>query len=251
MAENTDRIPKIEISCDLGEARDAAGEETESRLWDLVDAANVACGGHIGDDESMHRAAARARERGIILGAHPSYPDADGFGRRSISIPDEELAASLRRQISRLRGIAADERVRLARVKTHGALYNDAHRDAHLAALIVAVVSGIDPLLAIVAAPGSAVLAAAQRCGLPVIREAFGDRRYRDDGSLVPRSEAQALLLDVDEAAAQALQLARSGEVTTVSGTRVPIRFETLCVHGDMPDAVARLRGIREALSGK
>lgn len=250
MTRNVNGIPRIEISCDLGEARDTAGEETESRLWDLVDAANVACGGHIGDDGSMHRAAARARERRIVLGAHPSYPDAEGFGRRSLSIPDEELAASLRRQISRFRAIAADEGVRLARVKPHGALYNDAHRDAHLAALIVAVVSGLDPALTVVAAPGSALLAAATGAGLPIIREAFGDRRYRDDGSLVPRSEPQALLLDAGDAAAQVLQLARSGEVTTVSGIRIPIRFETLCIHGDMPDAVARLRKIREVLGG-
>lgn len=243
-----DRVPRVEISCDLGEARDAAEAETEAGLWELIDAANVACGGHAGDDVSMHAAAARARTLDVILGAHPSYPDPEGFGRRSISIPDEELAASLRRQISRLRAIAAAEGVRLARVKPHGALYNDAHRDAHLAALVAAVVADVDRAMALVASPGSELLAAGERIGLPSIREAFGDRRYRGDGSLVARSEPGALLLAADDAAAQALQLARSGDVMTAAGVRIPIAFDTLCVHGDMPDAVSRLRRIREVL---
>ncbi|MHB0970670.1 MAG: 5-oxoprolinase subunit PxpA [Thermoanaerobaculia bacterium] len=248
MTDRRDRVPRLEISCDLGEARDAAEAETEAELWALVDAANVACGGHTGDDVSMHAAAARARELDVILGAHPSYPDPEGFGRRSISIPDEELAASLRRQVSRLRAIAATEGVRLARVKPHGALYNDAHHNAHLARLVAAVVADIDGGIALVASPGSELLAAAERAGLSFIREAFGDRRYRADGSLVARSEAGALLLDADDAAAQALQLARNGDVMTATGLRIPIAFDTLCVHGDMPDAGRRLRRIREAL---
>jgi UPF0271 protein len=133
-------------------------------------------------------------------------------------------------------------------VKPHGALYNDAHRNAHLAALVAAVVAGIDGGMALVASPGSELQAAAERAGLPFIREAFGDRRYRADGSLVPRSEAGALLLSADDAAAQVLQLARSGDVTTATGLRIPMAFDTLCVHGDMPDAVGRLRRIRDGL---
>ena len=235
---------RIEISCDLGEARTDEERAAEARLWTLVDAANVACGGHVGDRESMREAVRAASRQRVILGAHPSFPDREGFGRRAMEIAPDALARSLREQVDALREIAEEEGVELRRVKPHGALYNLAHMDENLASIVAEAVrqSG---RLALVASPGSALLAVGERLGLEVIAEAFGDRRYRKDGSLVPRSEKGALLLDLDEAASQVEMLATRGRVVTVEGEEIPIRFATLCVHGDMPDAVARVEAIR------
>jgi 5-oxoprolinase (ATP-hydrolysing) subunit A len=240
---------RIEISCDLGEARTDAERSVEARLWALVDAANVACGGHVGDRDSMREAVRAASRHGVILGAHPSFPDREGFGRRAIEIHPEALARSLREQIGELRKIAEEEGVELRRVKPHGALYNLAHSDENLARMVAEAVD-LSGALALVASPGSALLAAGERLGLEVIPEAFGDRRYRRDGSLVPRSEKGALLLDVDQAASQAEKLATQGRVLTAEGEEIPIRFATLCVHGDMPDAVARVEAIRAKIRG-
>lgn len=238
----------VQLSCDLGESRNADERRVEAELWALVDAANVACGGHVGDASSMREAVLRARDGGVILGAHPSYPDREGFGRRSIDIPFPQLRASLRSQIDGLRTIAEREGVPLARVKPHGALYNDAHHDDELARCIVDAVRDVSAAIAVVAAPGSRLLACAEREGLQTVREAFADRRYRCDGSLVPRSEPGSLLLQVEEAAQQAYRLAMERVVVADDGTRVSVDFETLCVHGDMEDSVARLRAIRARL---
>ncbi|MGH9458920.1 MAG: 5-oxoprolinase subunit PxpA [Thermoanaerobaculia bacterium] len=238
----------VEISCDLGEAGDAVGRAVEAALWPLVDAANVACGGHAGDRESMAEAVRRAGELGVVLGAHPSYPDREGFGRRRIGIAPEALREALVGQIALLRRLATEGGVRLDRVKPHGALYNEAHHDADLAEMVVAAAGDVDRDLALVAAPGSMLLERARAAGLRVVREAFADRRYAADGSLVPRGRAGALLLDPVEAAAQALGLARDGGVVTEEGTPLAIAFDTLCVHGDMEGAVERLQAIRRAL---
>ena len=238
-------LMRIEISCDLGEARTEEERAVEARLWTLVDAANVACGGHVGDRESMREAVRAASRNGVILGAHPSFPDREGFGRRPMEIPPDALARSLREQIGVLRGIAEEEGVELRRVKPHGALYNLAHTDEKLASIVAEAVQE-SGWLALVASPGSALLGAGERLGLEVIAEAFGDRRYRNDGSLVPRSEKGALLLDINEAAAQVERLATLGRVVTAAGEEIPIRFATVCVHGDMPDAVARVEAIRK-----
>jgi 5-oxoprolinase (ATP-hydrolysing) subunit A len=235
---------RIEISCDLGEAQTDAERAVEARLWTLVDAANVACGGHVGDLDTMREAVRAASRHGVILGAHPSFPDREGFGRRAMEIAPDTLARSLREQIGALREIAEEEGVELRRVKPHGALYNLAHNDENLASIVAEAVQQSGQL-ALVASPGSALLAAGERLGLEVIAEAFGDRRYRKDGSLVPRSEEGALLLDLDDAASQAERLVSLGRVVTIEGEEIPIRFATLCVHGDMPDAVERVEAIR------
>lgn len=224
----------VELSADLGE-----GSPGEEEIWPLIRRANVACGGHTGDAESMRAAAALAREHGVILGAHPSYPDRENFGRKSLAIDADALRASLAAQIASLRAFG-----RVHHVKPHGALYNDAHKDRALADVIVSV---LDPSTAIVAPDASQMAAAARAAGVPVIREAFADRRYEPDGSLTPRS-IPGSTLSVEEAAAQAALLAREGAVIARDGTRVPIRFDTLCIHADMPGAPERLRAIRAAI---
>jgi len=224
----------IELSADLGE-----GSPGEDEIWPLIHRANVACGGHVGDAESMRDAAQRAREHNVILGAHPSYDDREHFGRRSLAIPHDELFATLVWQIAALSVFAT-----VHHVKPHGALYNDAHRDRGLADVVVSV---LNPSMSIVAPNHSQMAAAARAAGIPVIREAFADRRYEPDGSLTPRS-IPGSTLTIEEAAAQAALLAREGVVIARDGTRVAIAFDTLCIHADMDGAVGRLRAIRRAI---
>ena len=223
----------IDLSADLGE-----GAPGEDEIWPLIDSANVACGGHVGDDASMRDAAARAREHGVKLGAHPSYPDRDNFGRVSLAMPPDELRASLIAQLDALRRFAT-----LHHVKPHGALYNDAHKDRALAEVIIDAIGD----LAIVCSHTSQMAAAARARGLRVIREAFADRRYEPDGSLMSR-KLEGSLLTVDEAAAQALMLAREGAVIARDGSRIAVPFDTICVHADMQHAVERLRAIRASI---
>lgn len=219
----------------------------ERELWPQVDAANVACGGHAGGRTSMSEAVALARRYGVVLGAHPSFPDREGFGRRRIEIGSEDLEAAITRQIVDLRRIAAEAGLALERVKPHGALYNEAHHDRELARIVVDAAVSAAPAASLVAAPGSALLELARARGLSVVQEAFADRRYRADGSLVSRSEPDSLL-DFGEAAEQALRLAQRGSVLASDGSEVRIAFDTLCVHGDMQGAVQRLGAIRDAL---
>jgi UPF0271 protein len=232
----------IDLSADLGE-----GSPGEEEIWPLISSANVACGGHVGDEASMLHAARRARELGVRLGAHPSYPDRENFGRKPLSMPPLDLQASLIAQIAALRDIAARNGVTLTHVKPHGALYNQAHHDAALAGTIVAAMRSVDETIAIVCGATSQMAIASRVAGSPVIREAFADRRYEPDGSLVARGMPGALLT-VDEAAEQAAMLARERAAVARDGTRVPVGFDTICVHADMDGAVERLRAIRARL---
>ncbi|HEX7706117.1 MAG TPA: 5-oxoprolinase subunit PxpA [Thermoanaerobaculia bacterium] len=232
----------IDLSADLGE-----GSACEDEIWPLIGSANVACGGHTGDAASMREAVRFARLHSVRLGAHPSYPDREHFGRRSMDLPSEELRRSLISQVTTLRDIATEEGVRLRHVKPHGALYNDLHLDAKRATVVADAMLEVDPSLSIVCGETSAMAAVAQQRGLRIIREAFADRRYTPDGSLVSRSDPRACL-GIEDAAEQARLLAREGCVVTVDGSRLPLEFDTLCVHADMENAVARLQAIRSAL---
>lgn len=227
----------IDLSADLGE-----GSPGEEEIWPLITSANVACGGHVGDDDSMREAARLAREHGVKLGAHPSYPDRENFGRKSLPIDADALRASLVAQISSLRAFGA-----VHHVKPHGALYNDAHKDRALANLIVEAIRLIDPAIALVASDRSQMAIAAREAGTPVIREAFADRRYEPDGSLTPRSIAGSTLT-IEEAAAQAQLLATQSAVIARDGTCVAVLFDTICIHADMAGAGERLRAIRRAV---
>lgn len=227
----------IDLSCDLGEATTADEDLVESRLWPLITSANVACGGHTGDTSTMQRAVERARTHSVALGGHPSYPDRVHFGRQRISISSSALVDSLVEQIRALATIAGERGLSLAHVKPHGALYNDAHHDRPLAESIVAAVTRLDRRVSIVCSPVSALFEASTQAGVTTIAEGFADRRYRPDGSLVPRGEADALVLDPREAAKQALSLAAEGKASTV------------CIHSDMTGSVERLEAIREMLS--
>ena len=237
----------IDISCDLGEAVTAEEIAIEEQLWAMISSANVACGGHVGDRESMERAVALAGRYGVTLGAHPSYPDRENFGRKTIPIEENALRSSLRTQLDDLASIARGRSIVLERVKPHGALYNDAHRDRELANIVVGVVREFHGVR-IVCSASSEMARAAAEAGVGVVREAFADRRYMPDSSLMPRSNGASLLEDEAEAARQALLLAQRGRVVAADGREIEVVFDTLCIHGDMPGAVARLRRIREVL---
>ena len=232
----------IDISADLGE-----GSRGEEEIWKLIDSANVACGGHVGDEKSMTVAARTAKELGVRLGAHPSYPDRENFGRVSMKMPHHKLRDALAHQIATMCDIAAREKTKLRHVKPHGALYNDAHRDRELANVIVEAMELVEPSLSLVAPDHSEMAVAAREKGVDVIREAFADRRYEADGSLMSRKKAGSLLT-IEEAAAQALMLAREGAVISAGGSRLPVAFDTLCIHADMEGAVERLRAVRARL---
>jgi 5-oxoprolinase (ATP-hydrolysing) subunit A len=227
----------IDLSADLGE-----GSPGEEEIWPLITSANVACGGHVGDDDSMREAARLAREHHVRLGAHPSYPDRENFGRKSLDMTPEALRAALVTQLEALRGHGP-----LEHVKPHGALYNDAHKDRARADVIIEAMRSLDPHMALVAPDRSQMAAAARAAGTRVIREAFADRRYESDGSLTPRSIARSTLT-IEESSVQARLLADEGVVIARDGSRLPIAFDTLCIHADMPGAVERLRAVRAVL---
>lgn len=237
----------FELSCDLGEAGTAEEERIEEQIWPLIDFANVACGGHAGDERSMQRAVEIAASRGVRLGAHPSYPDRGGFGRRSIAIEDGDLRETLKEQIGTLFRAAGEGGLRVERVKPHGALYNDAVRDPARAGVVVETLAEIGEL-GLVAPERSAMAELAREHGVPLVREAFVDRRYGPDGKILPRHHPEALLLDVEAAVAQTRLLVEESSVRTLEGRTMRISYETLCAHGDMPGSVDRIRSVRKLL---
>jgi UPF0271 protein len=224
-------VRAIDLNSDLGE-----GLATDAAVMASVTSANVACGAHAGDPETMARTVALAKERGVAVGAHPGYPDRENFGRKPLPLSDGELMRSVADQIAALRDIASKAGMNAAYVKAHGALYNQGERDEHVAGLLAGAVAGLDRSLVLVCTPASAMARAAKARGLRVAREGFCDRRYEPDGTLRPRSKAGALITDPYDAATQALWLAQRGDV------------DTLCVHGDTPDAAAIARRVRAML---
>ena len=223
----------MDLNCDMGELEDA---RLEAALMEYVTSANIACGGHAGDEASMERTARLALARGVRIGAHPGYPDRANFGRIAIPMPAAEIERTVRRQIERLDAVVRSLGGRIVHVKPHGALYNVAVRNAEVARAIAGGVAAWDPRVTLFGLAGSAMLDVWREMGLAVAAEAFADRRYEPDGTLRPRQFASALITDPREAARQALRFAREGQV------------QTICVHGDTPGAVDILKACREAL---
>jgi UPF0271 protein len=224
----------IDLNCDAGELEDAAHE---AALLDCITSANIACGGHAGDDSTMERTARLALARSVRIGAHPGYPDRANFGRIAIAMSAAEIEDAVRRQIDRLEAVVRRLGGEIAHVKPHGALYNLAARDGETARAIGRAVLEWNPRATVFGLAGSPALTLWREMGLPVAAEAFADRRYEPDGSLRSRAFPDALITDPREAAAQALRFAREGTA------------QTICVHGDTPGAVAILRACREALA--
>ena len=235
---------QLDLNADVGEGLAAA----DAALLQLITSANIACGLHAGDPHTMRATVAMAARQGVAVGAHPGFDDREGFGRRPMQLSSAELADLLLYQLGALDAIARAEGVDLHHVKPHGALYNQAERDEAMAVGIIAGVRAFDPQLRVVGRAGSAMAQAAAALDHPFTAEAFADRRYRADGSLVPRSEPGAVLTDPAEVAAQVRRLVTDGEVVSGDGTRVAVAFETLCLHGDTPGAAALGARIRQEL---
>lgn len=220
---------------------------TDEELMPFITSANVACGAHAGDEATMRHTVALALAHGVAIGAHPGYRDPANFGRVALDLPREALVADLVAQLDLLRRVAHERGARLAHVKAHGALYNRGERDDAVAGAIAEAVRSFDEDLLLFAPAGSAMERAAERLGLRVAREAFADRAYEADGTLRSRKLPGAVHTDPAAAAAQAVAIARDGEVRTSGGT-LAIRADTICVHGDTPGAPAIVRAVRTAL---
>ena len=238
----------IDLNADLGEGY-GRWPLDDRGLLDLVSSANVACGFHAGDPQVMERTVADATARGVAIGAHPGYPDLRGFGRRELGATPDEIRADVTYQRGALAAFCMAAGTRLRYVKPHGALYNRAARDEGAARAIAEAVGTVDTDLAVLTLPGSALAHAAESCGLRAAREAFLDRAYRADGTLVPRGEPGAVLHDPADAAARAVRLATEGTLLAADGTVLSVTPDSLCVHGDGEGAVALLRTVRDALT--
>lgn len=231
----------IDLNCDLGE-----GLPHDAALMPLVSSVNVACGEHAGDDALMRDTVALARSAGVAIGAHPGHPDRAHFGRRPLPIAPAAAVELVVRQVDRLAEIVGATPRHL---KLHGGLYHQAAQDPHLAAALAAAVAARWPGMLVITTAGSTLLAAARERRLAIVEEAFADRTYRGDGSLVPRSEPAATIDDPAAAAEQAVRIAVEGRATTVEGGTIEVVAATLCVHGDGRDPVAVARAIRAALA--
>jgi UPF0271 protein len=238
----------MDLNGDVGESFGAYEIGHDAALIPILTSANIACGYHAGDPGIMRATVALAREHGAAVGAHPGFPDLVGFGRREIAATPREVEDLVAYQIGALAAIAAAQGVRLAHVKPHGALYNMAARDAALADAIARATAAVDRSLKLFGLPGSQSLEAARRHGVRPVSEAFADRAYRADGSLVPRSQPGAVIDDADTVVARAVTIARDRMVTAVDGTRVALDVETICVHGDTRGAAVIASRIRQAL---
>ncbi|MFH0900748.1 MAG: 5-oxoprolinase subunit PxpA, partial [Pseudomonadota bacterium] len=220
----------------------------DEELLGLVTSVNVACGWHAGDPVTMARTVCRACERGVAVGAHPGFPDLQGFGRRIMGVTPEEAYGFVLYQIGALAAFVRAAGARLVHVKPHGALYNMATKDRMLADAIGMAVRDFDPNLVLVALSGSELLRAGEALGLRVAAEAFADRGYEPDGSLTPRIRPGAVVENEEEAVARTLRLIKEGVVRSSQGVDVAIRAETICVHGDQPNAAILAWKIRQAL---
>jgi UPF0271 protein len=239
-------VTSIDLNADLGESFGRYRIDSDSDLLGLVTSANIACGFHAGDPLVMRETVSRAAARGVVIGAHPSYPDLLGFGRRELAATPEEVEAYIVYQIGALAAFCGAHGVAVRYVKPHGALYNRAARDPATARAIARGIRSVDPDLVLLGLDGTVMLTEARAEKLEVAREAFVDRAYLPDGHLVPRGEPGALLDDVGLIADRAMRMVTERYVIAIDGTRRIVRPDSLCVHGDGPHAVAIVRALRE-----
>ncbi|MCT9871464.1 LamB/YcsF family protein [Paenarthrobacter aurescens] len=238
----------MDLNADLGESFGSWTMGDDASMFRIVSSANVACGFHAGDPLTMLDSCRAAFELDVRVGAHVGYRDLAGFGRRSLDMTFDELFGDVLYQLGALDGMAHAVGASVDYVKPHGALYNRIVRDAEQAEAVVAAVHAYDPGLPVLGLPGSAWLTLAEESGHPVFREAFVDRAYLPDGTLVPRTQEGAVLHDPAAVVAQAVRLATRQEVLAIDGTVVPVQADSLCIHGDTPGAVTMAVAVREGL---
>jgi len=239
----------VDLNSDMGEAFGAYRMGDDEALLDIVTSASVACGFHAGDPVVMTRTVSAAADRGVTVGAHVSYPDLVGFGRRSLAVTPAELTADVLYQLGALDGIARACGTRVRYVKAHGALYNDIAGSEQLAAAVLAAISAYDGSLPLLTLPGSVAMRAAGRQGLRAVGECFADRAYTAEGGLVPRSGAGAVITDGAEVVGRAVRMATDGLVIAADGTELELDVASICVHGDTPGAVELAGRVRAGLA--
>lgn len=237
---------KIDLNADLGE-----GCGNDSALMPLITSANIACGFHAGDAQTMRESVRLALQYGVAIGAHPSFPDRENFGRTAMQLAPDTVYAQMLYQIGALAALVQAEGGVMTHVKPHGMLYNQAAKDAPLADAIARAVHAADPALILVGLAGSELIRAGERYGLATRQEVFADRGYLADGSLVPRSEAGALIDDEDDAVSRTLEMVLNGRVLSREGTWAQVNAQTVCLHGDGAQALAFARRLRESFAAR
>ena len=238
----------MDINSDLGESFGAWRMGDDAAMLGIVTSANLACGFHAGDPAGILETLRAAAQHGVAVGAHVAYPDLVGFGRRNMDPTSQELVADVIYQIGALQGLAAAAGTRVRYVKPHGALYNTIAQDERQANDVITALLAVDPGLTLMALAGSPLIGWARARGLRVVAEAFADRAYNDDGSLVSRRLPGAVLHDADAIAERMLRLVQTGEVESIIGCSVSVQADSICVHGDSPGAVEMARRIRARL---
>lgn len=238
----------INLNSDLGESFGAWPMGNDAAMLSIVKSANVACGFHAGDPTVMTETVKLAREKGVSIGAHPSFPDLQGFGRRQMKLSAAELEALIAYQTGALMGVAAAQGHKVTHVKPHGALSNMASVDASMADAIARAIKAVDPKLIFLATAGSEMAKAGRKHGLVTAQEIFADRTYGDDGNLTPRSQPHAMIHDAQQAVAHVRRMVEEQAIFSLSGKKIPTSVDSICVHGDEESAVAVARAVRDGL---
>lgn len=233
----------IDLNCDMGE-----GMPTDAEIMPYISSANIACGYHAGDKTTMEQTVSLALQHKVAIGAHPGFDDKKNFGRTEQQLPDAAMYDLVTTQIHRLEEVCRSLGTTLQHVKPHGALYNMAARDQHLSGIIAQAIRDTNPALCLFGLANSWLIKAAAGIGLKTASEVFADRTYQEDGSLTPRSQPNALIENEADALAQVVQMVTKQEVRTLSGKIVPLRAETICLHGDGAHAVAFAKAVHETL---
>ncbi|MBD8004334.1 LamB/YcsF family protein [Bacillus norwichensis] len=239
---------KVDLNCDMGESFGSFVVGNDDALLDFITSANIACGSHAGDPSTMKKTVRKALEKNVAIGAHPGFPDLQGFGRREIKISPEETYDLVVYQIGALQAFVKSEGGKLQHVKPHGALFNMAAKDPDLAEAIAEAVYKIEPELILFGLAGAELVKAGKKIGLRSANEVFSDRTYQHDGSLTSRLEKNALITDHGMAVDQVIRMVKENKVKTVQGLDIPIQAETVCIHGDGATALEFAKSIPEAL---
>ncbi len=242
-------MARVDLNSDLGESFGRYELGLDGQVIPLVTSVNVACGMHAGDPVVMRRTVKFAAEAGVAIGAHPGYPDLQGFGRRDLALSPDEAYAFVLYQVGALAGFCRAEGAHLAHVKPHGQLYNRAAVDAPFAAAVAQAVADFDPSLTLVALAGGELARAGKAAGLRVAQEFFADRNYTDEGTLVPRSQENATIADEKFAVERVVRVVREGTIESATGKTIEVAADTICVHGDNAHALEFARDIRSALT--
>lgn len=239
----------IDLNCDMGESFGAWKMGSDAELMNIVSSINIACGFHAGDAGVMRQSVQTAIEKGVAIGAHPGYPDLQGFGRRELKLPAGEIFDIVLYQISALKGICEAFGAKLHHVKPHGALYNSAAKNAEMASAIAAAVKACDRDLIFYGLSGSSLIFEADRIGLKTASEVFADRTYQEDGTLTSRDQHNALITETEKAVGQVLEMIKKQKVTAITGKRISLKAETICIHGDAANALDFASAIRKKLA--